>query len=282
MATHLHQIAFILLISSTLFSCRQNSTQNSSPADKPVLAGPQHQLGELFEAVQMNRIFPDSKTFADCVPKASYAAILEAYKQEKEKADFRLEDFVNRYFERPHAYASGFTADTSLSVQQHIKKLWPVLTRQPDVGKVGSLIPLPHPYIVPGGRFGEIYYWDSYFTMLGLEVSDSSSHMIKHMVDNFSFLIDSVGFIPNGNRTYYLGRSQPPFYAVMLKLLVGIEGPETLPRYLSPLEKEYQFWMDGKDEASRSGASLHVVKMGQGVYLNRYWDKFAGTTPGGF
>jgi alpha,alpha-trehalase len=74
----------------------------------------------------------------------------------------------------------------------------------------GSLIPLPYPYIVPGGRFQEIYYWDSYFTMLGLSVSGRFD-LIENMVDNFSFLIKTLGHIPNGNRSYYISRSQPPF-----------------------------------------------------------------------
>ena len=72
--------------------------------------------------------------------------------------------------------------------------------------------------MVPGGRFREIYYWDSYFTMLGLQV-DGEYEMIDYMVRNFAHLIDEVGFIPNGNRTYFLSRSQPPFFSCMVSLL---------------------------------------------------------------
>ncbi|MEO3957351.1 trehalase family glycosidase, partial [Chromobacterium piscinae] len=63
------------------------------------------------------------------------------------------------------------------------------------------------PYVVPGGRFGETYYWDSYFTMLGLAESGRDD-LLRHMADNFAWLIDNYGHIPNGNRTYYLSRSQ--------------------------------------------------------------------------
>ena len=80
-------------------------------------------------------------------------------------------------------------APENRTIEEHIESLWPVLTRQPDVPK-GSLIPLPHSYIVPGGRFGEIYYWDSYFTMLGLQASGRTD-MIENMVNNFSHLIDT-------------------------------------------------------------------------------------------
>ena len=77
--------------------------------------------------------------------------------------------------------------------------------------------------IVPGGRFGEIYYWDSYFTSLGLKVS-GKMRLVESMVSNFSYLIDTIGYIPNGNRTYYLGRSQPPFYSLMVELLSEARG----------------------------------------------------------
>ena len=115
-----------------------------------------------------------------------------------------------KFLELPEIPESGFKGEKNKNIEEHIESLWPVLTRQPDVPK-GSLIPLPYPYIVPGGRFGEIYYWDSYFTMLGLAASGKND-MIQNMVNNFSHLIDTLGYIPNGNRTYYIGRSQPPFY----------------------------------------------------------------------
>ncbi len=82
----------------------------------------------------------------------------------------------------------------------------------------GSLIGLPHPYVAPGGRFNELYYWDSYFTMLGLAESGRMD-LVEGMVDNFTYLINSIGFIPNANRTYYLTRSQIPFYSSMVRLL---------------------------------------------------------------
>ncbi len=111
----------------------------------------------------------------------------------------------------------------------------------------GTLIPLPYPYIVPGGRFREIYYWDSYFTMLGLE-QDKRKEIIRNMLDNFSYLIDTYGYIPNGNRTYFLGRSQPPFFSMMISVLAEMEGDTVFTHYLKYLEKEHEFWMDGTDK----------------------------------
>ena len=201
------------------------------------------ELSPLFEDVQLQKVFVDGKTFVDCIPKTSMNEILIAYEKEKQADGFDLKQFVLTHFEPPKAFAAD--VQTASSVEQHIEQLWDVLTRQPDEAG-GSLIPLPNAYVVPGGRFGEVYYWDSYFTMLGLHAS-GRFEMIENMVKNFAHLIHSTGFIPNGNRTYYLGRSQPPFFSLMVQLLASIKGKEVLMEYLPALEKEYAFWMNGKE-----------------------------------
>jgi len=221
----------------------------------------------LFEDVQMSRIFEDGKTFVDCTPRTSMSFILQQYEAQKNTPAFDLKNFVLSCFDLPQAFG-GYHTEENKKVAEHIHHLWPVLTRQPDEKK-GSLIPLPHPYIVPGGRFGEVYYWDSYFTMLGLKESGLHETM-EDMVKNFSHLINTVGYIPNGNRTYYLGRSQPPFYSLMVQLLAQIKGNAILPGYLQPLEKEYRFWMKGeKDLNEQINAARHVVRMKDGELLNR-------------
>ncbi|HLO37304.1 MAG TPA: trehalase family glycosidase, partial [Lacibacter sp.] len=194
------------------------------------------ELSPLFEDVQMQQLFEDGKTFVDCTPKQSTEFILAEYQKEKSQPGFDLRSFVTIHFELPHVFASDYHTDAKESVGEHIHALWQVLTREPDDVQRGSLIPLPNPYIVPGGRFGEVYYWDSYFTMLGLKES-GMNEMIENMVNNFTHLIHTIGFIPNGNRTYYLSRSQPPFYALMVELLMEIKGEGILINYLPALEK---------------------------------------------
>ena len=94
------------------------------------------------------------------------------------------------------------------------------------------------------------------------------------MVDNFSHLIKTVGFIPNGNRSYFLGRSQPPFYSLMIDMLAEEKGKLIYIKYLPFLEKEYAFWMDGKLSLQEEKTTFkHVVLLEEGV-LNRYQDKF--------
>ena len=193
-------------------------------------------------------------------------------KKKKITKDFDLSAFVHNNFDLPKEHASVYVSVAGRPVSQHIEMLWDELTRQPDEA-AGSLIPLPYPYIVPGGRFREIYYWDSYFTMLGLQVSKRID-MIQNMVDNFSYLIDDIGYIPNGNRTYYIGRSQPPFYACMVNLLSEEKGEDILIKYLPQLEKEYNFWMNGSDLLNFEGFSSHRVAMlRDGDILNHYWDE---------
>ena len=186
----------------------------------------------------------------------------------------------------------------------HIKRLWDILSRPPDQEIEGSsCIPLPFPYIVPGGRFREIFYWDSYFTMLGLSVCPERFCLIESMIDNFAYLIDSFGFIPNGNRTYFLSRSQPPFFASMIQLLSDLSEDRSSiwRKYLPQLEKEYHFWMRGKDQLPEnhmfhqvcvSAVQIlshlknvqlqHVVRLANGTILNRYWDPLTTPRPESF
>lgn len=139
-----------------------------------------------------------------------------------------------------------------------------------------SLIPLPKPYVVPGGRFREGYYWDTYFTMLGLQVSGRED-LVDDMLDNFAHLIDTIGHIPNGNRTYYASRSQPPFFAYMVTLAAQAEGDKVYQKYLPELRKEHAYWMQGEATTPRGQATRNVVAMPDGAVLNRYWD--ASDTP---
>ncbi|HEV7347013.1 alpha,alpha-trehalase TreF [Telluribacter sp.] len=246
-----------------------------APAVAPgqVRLSPDELYGPLFKDVQMSRVFPDSKTFPDCIPLYDAALILEKYSRAKGQPGFDLARFVSENFSLPPTPNTGYDSNTQLSTAEHVRQLWPVLTRTPDDQKgAGSLLPLPQPYLVPGGRFREIYYWDSYFTMLGLRESGRGD-LIENMLDNFAYLIDTYGHIPNGNRAYYLSRSQPPFFSLMVRLYSQMKGPAVLSRYLPQMQKEYSFWMEGADGLSQPyRAHRRVVRLPDNVVLNRYWD----------
>ncbi|HEU4779303.1 MAG TPA: alpha,alpha-trehalase TreA [Steroidobacteraceae bacterium] len=228
--------------------------------------------GELFEAVQRANIFADSKSFPDAIPQVAPNVIMDAYRAEHRKAGFDLRAFVAQYFEPPEMPDAIYKSDRNQSVCAHIDALWPVLTRGPDApGATGSLLPLPYRYVVPGGRFREIYYWDSYFTMLGLEASGRHD-IVDAMLQNFAYLIDTYGHVPNGNRTYYLSRSQPPFFAAMVRLVAKREGQVLYAKYLPQLTREYNYWMEGQEKLTPGTAHRRVVRLVSGEVLNRYWD----------
>jgi len=234
---------------------------------------PDQVYGSLFEAVQLSGIFADSKTFVDAIPRKAPAEIVRSFEARRGEPAFDLERFLHEQFEFPPRGAEASRIGGGGSLRQHIEDLWQVLFRGPDrAADHSSLIPLPQAYVVPGGRFREIYYWDSYFTMLGLATSGRTA-LIRSMVDNFAYLIERIGFVPNGNRTYYCSRSQPPLFAAMLNLLARVEGrPEVIVDYVAALETEYRFWMAGANELENGAMACRRVVSAAGGVVNRYWD----------
>ncbi|MTH47144.1 alpha,alpha-trehalase TreA [Intestinirhabdus alba] len=253
-------LAFVSLAASA------EETQPALPQPPDILLGP------LFNDVQNAKLFPDQKTFADAVPDGDPLTILADYRMQKNQSGFDLRHFVKVNFTLPKA-GEKYVPPAGQSLREHIDSLWPVLTRPAEkAGKWDSLLPLPRPYVVPGGRFREVYYWDSYFTMLGLAESDHWDK-VSDMVANFAWEIDTFGHIPNGNRSYYLSRSQPPFFSFMVELLAQHEGDSALTNYLPQLQKEYAYWMKGAENLRPGQQNLRVVKLDDGTLLNRYWDE---------
>jgi len=249
-------------------------------------SSPDKIYGQLFKDVQLQKIFPDGKTFVDCTPKRAVKDIMYDYGMMKGPG-MDLKKFVNDNFDLPPAPPQLNYIQPEKDVAIHIKNLWGALKRDADFSLAdsskrnssgSSLLPLPNAYIVPGGRFREIYYWDSYFTMLGLKES-GEVEMIENMVKNFAYLINTYGHIPNGNRSYYLSRSQPPFFSMMVQLLAGIKGAEVYKTYLPAMEKEYAYWMAGEEKIEPGSSFKHLVKLDDGTLLNRYCDESTSPRP---
>jgi len=181
---------------------------------------------------------------------------------------------------------AGFAAppDVSVAAQRcHIRVV--ALPRQilklgdvrPDELSAPGLLYLPHPYVVPGGRFNEMYGWDSFFIVLGLE-SDHRETLAKDIVDNFLFEVEQYGAVLNANRTYYLTRSQPPFLTAMIRLV--FENPASFPstpagriqamnwleHAYTVAEKDYATWTRPEHLAGHTG-------------LARYFDYGSGPVP---
>jgi alpha,alpha-trehalase len=228
--------------------------------------------GELFERVQLEQIYPDSKSFVDALPISPPEQVLAEYRQARGRPDFDLRKFVAAHFTAPPQAGADYHTVPGQDVREHIDALWKVLERKPeDQRPYSSRLALPHRYVVPGGRFNEIYYWDSYFTMLGLEQSGRHD-LTTSMLDNFAWLIEQFGHVPNGNRSYYLSRSQPPFFAAMVELAAQRDGDVAYRKYLPQLRREYEFWMEGEQALAPGTAHRRVVRLRDGTLLNRYWD----------
>jgi alpha,alpha-trehalase len=253
------------VVSSTLGSADAPGSE-SSPEPPEVL------FKDLFVDVQTLHVFTDGKEFADAVPKSDPARILAAYHEVKPRSAEEVKAFVETHFTLPNEVVAETASAQVVPIAEHIDRLWTELTRStPQWPRYASALALPQPYVVPGGRFREMYYWDSYFTMLGLAESGRPD-LIEDMVRNFAYLIDTYGHIPNGARTYYLSRSQPPFFFAMVGLLSKEDPAASFARYLPELKREYAFWMQGAQGLTPGSAHRHVVALSDGAILNRYWD----------
>ncbi len=233
---------------------------------------PREVYSVLFERVQLQRVFADSKTFADAEPRRAPDAIMADFKRENPATPDELRAFALANFDVPATIAPEPAAGPA-DLKAYIMELWAKLERPPQAAVPGSsALTLPEPYVVPGGRFREIYYWDSYFTMLGL-AHDGCDGLVESMLRNFESLIERYGHIPNGTRSYYLSRSQPPFFALMTGLSKTTSRREKL-RQLAALQTEYAYWMAGEASVSATNPACgSVVRLPDGAILNRYWDE---------
>ncbi len=130
-----------------------------------------------------------------------------------------------------------------------------------DAGAAASgesgLLYLPEPYVVPGGRFNEMYGWDSYFILLGL-LHDGQASLALSMTNNFLYEVRHYGKVLNANRTYYLTRSQPPFLTRMVLDVYRTTGDTAWLRASIPaLESYYKFWTTEPHLTPQTGLSRY-------------------------
>ena len=147
-----------------------------------------------------------------------------------------------------------------------VKSLPEKITRpgQVDPGKLDpqGLLYLEHNYVVPGGRFNEMYGWDTYFIVRGL-VRAGRVELAKGMIENFLFEIEHYGTILNANRSYYLSRSQPPFLTSMIlsvyeaEKAAGHEDKKWLERAYTYAAKDYEMWAREPHTAGDTGLSRY-------------------------
>lgn len=161
-----------------------------------------------------------------------------------------------------------------VSLPRRIEKLGDV---RPDELQAPGLLYLPNPYVVPGGRFNEMYGWDSYFILLGLE-ADHREALAKGIVDNFLFEVEHYGSVLNANRTYYLTRSQPPFLTSMIRAVY--ENPKSFARTAEGRAEEREWLARAYAVAVKDHATWERPEHKAGsTGLSRYFDYGTGPVP---
>ncbi|XP_070685049.1 trehalase [Pempheris klunzingeri] len=245
--------------------------------------------GPILDQVQKAKLFDDDKYFVDMKLREPPDVVLSAFHNlSVESANMavppaKLQEFLRTYFEKPGTEFESWTppdwqdkpkflggiADQKLrDWAEKIHNLWKSLGRKIRAGvkdhpELYSQIYTPHPVIVPGGRFRELYYWDSYWVINGLLLSEMTDTAYG-MIQNFLYLVNRYGFVPNGGRIYYERRSQPPFLTLMVKSYYqATKDKEFLRAALPALEQEYRFWMQNRSVAVTVNGTEHV--------LNRYY-----------
>ncbi|XP_071397092.1 trehalase [Centroberyx affinis] len=267
--------------SVVLFTCVKSAFP--PPCDSEIYCA-----GDILHQVQKAKLFDDDKYFVDMKLRATPDVVLSAFRNLSNESpnatvpSSKLLEFLSTYFEEPGKEFESWTppdwhdkpkflgkiADQELrNWAEKIHHLWKSLGRKirddvKDHPQLYSQIYTPHPVIVPGGRFRELYYWDSYWVINGLllsEMTDTAYGMIR----NFLYLVDSYGFIPNGGRIYYERRSQPPFLTLMVESYYqATKDKEFLRTALPVLEQEYRFWMQNRSVKVEINGTEHT--------LNRY------------
>uniref|UniRef100_A0A8C4YRH0 Trehalase n=1 Tax=Gopherus evgoodei TaxID=1825980 RepID=A0A8C4YRH0_9SAUR len=210
--------------------------------------------GDLLKQVQLAKLFSDDKHFVDMPLQESPGAwlwlspLLSMFPSLSSSPQIlaKISD------QKLQAWASDLNAKWK-SLGRKIKD--DVRTRP----MFYSQIYVPHPVIVPGGRFIEYYYWDSYWVIEGLLLSEMAA-TAKGMIQNLLYLVERYGHIPNGGRVYYLCRSQPPFLTLMMDAyLAHANDTEFLRENIHLLEVEYEFWQRNRSVSITVGDRNHTL-----------------------
>ncbi|KAJ2812298.1 hypothetical protein H4S07_001496 [Coemansia furcata] len=242
--------------------------------------------GDLLHAVQMAKLFPDDKTFVDkptlkppTQVLANFAQIGGANASRDDLAKFVGENFGQEGSELKPVDLTELDANPPFlnnvsnpilrAFGQTVNGYWSTLIREQDYsvlcdGCVSSMLSLKYHFVVPGGRFRETYYWDTYFTIEGM-LRSGLKDMTRSNIRDLLALVDFHGFVPNGARVYYLDRSQPPMLTLMVKLYYEHTGDAAFVAEALPLlQKEHAYW--------QANHSVNVTKPDDSgiVQLSRY------------
>ncbi|KAJ9054907.1 hypothetical protein DSO57_1009564 [Entomophthora muscae] len=219
--------------------------------------------GDFLKAIQLNQVLSDGKEIVDRATKKPEKEVVDAFKALKDpsredlkkfveanfhKAGFEVEEVKMNNFDKSPAFLATIKDPIFSGFAKQIHGLWSTLVRRANIKKlckgcVTSLLPTHHNFIVPGGRFKEFYYWDSYFALEGLN-QGGLFQISRDMILNLLDFVKDYGFVPNGARIYFLNRSQPPLLTQMVKRYVEASKDIIFViNHTKTLDKEYRFWI---------------------------------------
>ncbi|KAG2140240.1 glycoside hydrolase family 37 protein [Suillus bovinus] len=229
--------------------------------------------GSLLQTVNIAQVYSDPKTFVDKPTSKSSQQVLADFSNfnlstvtEGVIVNFVDNDFLGEglemeatalaNFNPTPAFLNNVTDPLLKAFAQTVHGYWTQLARNTNQSAVcdqypggtceGSFIPLNHTFVVPGGRFREQYYWDSYWIIQGLFQSELYS-TVNATLQNFMDELEDFGFIPNGGRIYYLNRSQPPLFIHMVYDYVNVTGDTSILQRALPLaEAELAWWANNR------------------------------------
>jgi alpha,alpha-trehalase len=250
-------------------------TESSSPCSVPVI--PTTKLVTFLERVQETALNTfghqnfDPKDYVDLSLKHNLSITIEGFERipKSENGSVSAHDlnvFIASYFDSagsdvvyhepedfvpvPEGFLPKVKNHEMRRFALEVHSLWKNLSRKVsgsvhDEPELHTLLPLPNLMVIPGSRFREVYYWDSYWVIRGLLVSKMYD-TAKAIVGNLLSLVDTYGYVLNGSRAYYTNRSQPPLLSSMIHAIYERTGDMELVKNALPrLLKEYEFWTSG-------------------------------------
>jgi alpha,alpha-trehalase len=263
----------------------------------------------ILAAVQRAEIWRDrdSKDFVDTRARSPPARVIEALRESRAReCSVAAREFLNEHFESgprersratelkdwrsDPAIARGARNEACRAFASHVHELWKVLARldaddyaeeeaaeaaggadaEEAARTTSSRIRLPYPAVVPGERFRETYYWDTYWIVLGLLTSEMVG-TAQGVTNNLLYLVTTYGFVPNGARVYYLNRSQPPLLSSCVTAVYEATKDVTWLRQALPLLVEEYAYLTRSERT----VTVKDPENGETYELSRY---FANTT----
>ncbi|KAF7305596.1 Trehalase [Mycena chlorophos] len=244
--------------------------------------------GSLLQTLNLAQVFADPKTIVDKPTSKTPGDVLADFAKlpgntsvtEGDIVSFVDNDFGGEgqelegvslpQFTNTPAFLSNISDPLVQAFASQVHGFWPTLARGTNQSALcdgikcqGSLVPLNHTFIIPGGRFREQYYWDSFFIVEGL-LESGLYEVANATLQNFLDEIEKFGFIPNGGRIYYLNRSQPPLFIQMLARYVEASGDTSiLDRALPLAERELEWWKTNRTISVTSPSTNKTYSLAQ-------------------